>query len=155
MALPFILTYAFNQLDQRGIILIYNNTKRAIHSGGSFVSPPLHPTPYTLHSTPYTLHLTPHRLIATTSIAHSLLPIARLQITILCTTDKTSAHIAQVAVVPPLSSLAHPLRYRVPLVSAIYLATPSESDKPCPLAAARLQTRCRANKWYQPLRSSG
>ena len=52
MALPLILTYAQHQLDQRGIILndLYN-TKRAIHSGGSFF-PPLHPTPYTLHYTP-------------------------------------------------------------------------------------------------------
>ena len=91
----------------------------------------------------------PHSLIATTSIAHSLLPIARLQSAILCTTDKTSAHIAQVAVVPPLSPLAHPLRYRVPPVSAIYPATPSESDKPCPLAAARLQTRCRVAPPYR------
>ena len=46
MALSLILENALNQLEQRGVILIYNNTKRAIHSGGSFIS-----RLYTLHLT--------------------------------------------------------------------------------------------------------
>ena len=36
MALPQLPAHALNKLEQRGIILIYNKTKRAIHSGGSF-----------------------------------------------------------------------------------------------------------------------
>ena len=73
MALPLILENALNQLDQRGVILIYNNTKRAIHSGGSFVSSPLNFKPYTLHLTLYTLRLISY--FATTTLQNELLVI--------------------------------------------------------------------------------